>query len=154
MLEIQTYATYIEIKEGMSINHIPIAQIETVRKEGSKIISIQLDKRSNYIINYDDITLFNSSSTIPTIVEILNILTAIISTGGTEQSTGTFEDADLVADVLSVNHGLGFLYPTLKIEDPTGQVSVKDYSSVDVDNLEATFAGGVGAGTYKWICVK
>lgn len=153
-MEITTYSTYIKIKEGNNINNIFCSQIEVMRKEGTNIISIQTDKRSNYKIKHSNISLFNGSSTIPSIEVILSTLNAIVSTGSIEQSSGTFVNADLVANVLSVNHGLDFAYPTLKIEDPSGTVSTKDYTSVDSNNLEATFPGGVGAGTYKWTCIK
>jgi len=88
---------------------------------------------------------------------LYDVLEAMIGAdGSTSSATGTFTNADLVANVLSIPHNLDFTYVSLNIVDPapSSQVSYKDHVPVDADNTEATFAGGVAAGTWTWIAYK
>jgi hypothetical protein len=76
-------------------------------------------------------------------------------TGGASYN-GSFQNSDLVAGVLSVNHGLNTTFPKPLIRRPDGTyedaLSIMTYT--DVNNVTFDFGGSIAAGTWVILIEK
>ena len=105
--------------------------------------------------NGDSEVIHLSWVTVPVVANIGaldSFLQNILNTNSTTPlATDTFTNADLVAGVLTINHGLGTLYPALFITDPSGgYVGGVTITVVDANSVTVDFGGAIGAGTWTW----
>jgi hypothetical protein len=66
---------------------------------------------------------------------------------------GTFTNATLAANILTINHGGNAHIASLTIKDPVGVVNIVSWTEVDLNTATVDFGGAIPAGNWTWTII-
>jgi len=136
-----------------NINKADINNISLILPDQVAIIPSS-DCRTTWIIDWNDV----DSPTVTSGLELMLALEAMLNNqaeaGGITAESGTFEDSDLVANVLTITHSLGTEDVTVTLRNPSGGLETA-YPATVVDDATITidFGGSIGAGTWGYLII-
>jgi hypothetical protein len=134
-----------------NINKADINNISLILPDQVAIIPSS-DCRTTWILDWNDV----DSPVVTSGLELMLALEAMLNNqaGGIKAEPGTFEDSDLVANVLTIIHSLGTEDVTVTLRNSSGGLETAFPATV-VDDATITidFGGSIGAGTWGYLII-
>lgn len=131
---------------------VSIDAIDATDKDSNSIDFISIAWNEGSGLQYTK--LYVDNVTVPSVANLAALYAAVTGYMNTRSNaasaSGTFTNADLVAGVLTIAHGLNSSPVAITILDPNGVAEVGSHTETDANTATWDFGGAIAGGTWKW----